>query len=106
MVRPFGVVIVCFFLCVVVFNEGCATRPITPPTHTWAQPCDTCIAGVANFAKVSAALWRGAQPTSEGFRNLEAAGVKTIVNFRHDHDDLPLLNGTNLKYLWIPARAW
>ena len=33
-----------------------------------------------NFRKVSDALWRGSQPTREGFRNLETAGVKTIVN--------------------------
>ena len=62
--------------------------------------------GVANFAKVSPALWRGAQPTAAGFRALEAAGAKTIVNLRHDHDDLPLLNGTKLKYLWLPSRSW
>ncbi len=92
---------------VAVFSTGCATRPTVPPTRPLAIPCDTCIPGVPNFAKVSPALWRGSQPlTSEAFRHLEAAGVKTVVNFRHDHDDLPLLSGTTLKYLWIPARAW
>jgi len=61
---------------------------------------------VINFAKVSEALWRGSQPTAEGFRNLEKLGAKTIVSFRHDHDDLPLLTGTKLKYLRIPSRAY
>lgn len=69
-------------------------------------PCDDCVPGVINFAKVSDALWRGSQPTVEGFRNLEKMGVKTIVSFRHDHDDLPSLQGTNLKYLRIPSRAF
>jgi tyrosine-protein phosphatase SIW14 len=69
-------------------------------------PCDTCIKGVKNFVEVSPALWRGAQPTSGGFCNLKARGVKTIINLRHDHDDFPLLSGTNFNYLWIPARAW
>jgi tyrosine-protein phosphatase SIW14 len=106
MVRKSRFAMVCLFLFVIAFNAGCGNRPETPPTRPLAKPCETCIEGVANFAKVSPALWRGAQPTKDGFRNLEAAGVKTIVNFRHDHDDLPLLAGTQLKYLWLPARAW
>jgi protein tyrosine/serine phosphatase len=61
---------------------------------------------VTNFAKVDASLWRGSQPTAEGFRSLEKLGVKTIVSFRHDHDDLPLLKGTKLKYLRLPSRAY
>jgi protein tyrosine phosphatase (PTP) superfamily phosphohydrolase (DUF442 family) len=70
------------------------------------QPCDTCVSGVINFAKVSEALWRGAQPTAEGFKTLERMGLRTVVSFRHDHDDLELLQGTRLKYLRIPSRAY
>lgn len=69
-------------------------------------PCDTCLPGVENFAKLDGVLWRGAQPTAEGFRALEQAGARTIVSFRHDHDDLPLMKGTKLRYLRIPSRAW
>lgn len=70
------------------------------------QPCDACVPGVINFAKISDALWRGAQPTAEGFRQLERMGLRTVVSFRHDHDDLELLKGTRLKYLRIPSRAY
>lgn len=87
-------------------TAGCAARPAVPPTRHAAEPCDACLAGVRNFAKVSPALWRGGQPTEEGFRSLEAAGVKTILSLREYHDDLPLLNGTRLKYLRIPMHAW
>ena len=61
---------------------------------------------MANFAKAHPALWRGAQPTAAGFRELERQGARTVVSFRHDHDDLPLLAGTKLKYLRIPSRAY
>jgi protein tyrosine phosphatase (PTP) superfamily phosphohydrolase (DUF442 family) len=64
------------------------------------------VPGVANFAKVDGALWRGAQPTAEGFRNLERLGARTVVSFRADHDDLELLRGTGLKYLRIPSLAF
>lgn len=82
-------------------------------TPTWAQtptqpasPCDDCLPGLINFARLDGALWRGAQPSAEGFKALEKAGARTVVSFRHDHDDLPLLKGTKLRYLRIPSRAW
>jgi len=90
----------------VVALFACDGRPSGVSSHTWDKPCDHCISGVENFAKVSPALWRGAQPTAEGFRSLEAAGVKTVINLRGRHDDLPLLGGTNLKYVRSFARAW
>jgi hypothetical protein len=94
----------CFYLLIIMaaLSAGCAHRPSVPPSRQMEKPCDTCIKGVPNFTKVSEALWRGAQPTQEGFHNLEAAGVKTIVNLKYSHDDLPMLSGTKLKYLWLP----
>jgi protein tyrosine/serine phosphatase len=64
------------------------------------------VPGVENFAKVSEALWRGAQPTAQGFVELEKMGLKTVVSFRHDHDDLPLMKNTHLKYLRLPSHAF
>ncbi|MDC4224832.1 MAG: dual specificity protein phosphatase family protein [Candidatus Manganitrophus sp.] len=64
------------------------------------------MAGVSNFTKVSPVLWRGAQPTKEGFRNLETAGAKTIISLREHHDDFHLIGGTKLNYLRIPMDAW
>jgi len=95
----------CILLCCVVLTAGCATRPTVSPTRSWAEPCDTCIAGVANFAKVSPRLWRGAQPTQSGFHNLENAGVKTILSLR-GLNDLSRPGGTKLKYLRIPMYPW
>jgi protein tyrosine phosphatase (PTP) superfamily phosphohydrolase (DUF442 family) len=86
--------------------SGCAIRPTTMPTHHWPQPNHTRIAGVSNFGEVTPTIWRGSQPTAEGFRNLERAGVKTIINLRSSHDDLPALRDTKLQYLRIPMRAW
>jgi len=95
-----------FILLLTLVLGACAERPGGAPTRSWAKPCDDCVAGVENFAKVSPALWRGAQPTTAGFRNLEAAGAKTIVSLREHNDDLPLLQGTKLKYVRIPSHAW
>jgi len=90
-------------LCVLpVVGQG---QPAPAPVAA-LKPCDTCVSGVINFAKVSDALWRGAQPTAEGFKALEKMGVRTVVSFRHDHDDRELMKGTRLQYLRIPSRAY
>ena len=99
-----------FAFCVAALMlAGCATRPTTPASRTWSAPCDDCMPGVANFTKVSEKLWRGAQPDvhdPEVFQKLRAAGIRTVINLRHDHDDFPRLAGTDIAYVWIPMRAW
>ena len=94
--------------------SGDAAPPMPGPAPTRpmarhivaATPDDDFCGGVTNFAKVAPTLWRGAQPTAEGFKHLEAAGVKTVVNLRSDHDDAPLLAGTRLEPVRIEMRAW
>lgn len=44
-----------------------------------SAPRDT---DLPNFAKVSEKLYRGAQPTREGFRRLKELGVTTVINLR------------------------
>lgn len=93
-------------VCLLLVLSGCAIRPDSIPNRAWPQPCDTCVAGVVNFTKVAEKLWRGAQPDAKGFLELEKAGVRTVVNLRHDHDDLSMLKGSGIRYLWLPMRAW
>jgi hypothetical protein len=38
--------------------------------------------GVPNFQKVNDGVYRGAQPTDLGFRNLAGLGIKTIIDLR------------------------
>jgi protein tyrosine/serine phosphatase len=49
-----------------------------------------------NFAKVSEKLYRGAQPTREGFRRLKELGVTTVINLR-DEDDLAVAEKEAVK---------
>jgi protein tyrosine/serine phosphatase len=96
-------------LVLALLLASCATRPAAVPTHTWPKPCDDCIAGIDNFSKVDAKLWRGGQPDPddpEVFRRLAAAGVKTVINLRDDHDDFPRLQDTGLRYVNVPMHAW
>ena len=42
--------------------------------------------GIANFGRVSPALWRGAQPDESGLAHLQRLGVRTIINLRMPSD--------------------
>jgi protein tyrosine/serine phosphatase len=84
-----------------------ATRPGTraPTTYASSQPRND-IPGLPNFAKVSDSLYRGAQPTAEGFDRLKRMGVKTVVNLRSFSSDRSDLKGTGLRYAHIYCKAW
>jgi protein tyrosine/serine phosphatase len=62
--------------------------------------------GLPNFYKVNDGLYRGAQPTAEGIKELEKLGVKTIVNLRSSHSDKGILGNASLAYTSIPTSAW
>ena len=62
--------------------------------------------GLSNLRRVSDDLYVGAEPTGEGFRQLKAMGVKTVVNLRFFHDDGKENVGTELAYEEIPMNAW
>lgn len=50
-----------------------------------------------NLYKVNDSLYRSEQPSKKGFKELEASGVKTIVNLRRLKDDKRKAKGTQLK---------
>ncbi|MHC4644938.1 MAG: fused DSP-PTPase phosphatase/NAD kinase-like protein [Planctomycetota bacterium] len=70
----------------------------------WAQRLE--LAGVKNFHKVSEQLYRGAQPTAEGMKQLKELGIKTVVNLRSFHSDREEIGDTGLGYEHIYMKTW
>ena len=64
------------------------------------------VPGLPNFYKVSDNLYRGAQPTAEGMRQLKKLGIKTVVNLRSMHSDRDEIGDTELTYRHIPMTAF
>jgi protein tyrosine/serine phosphatase len=62
--------------------------------------------GLSNLHKVSDDLYRGAQPTAEGFKSLKEMGIKTVVNLRSFHSDTDEMEGLAFDYVDIPVKAW
>jgi len=78
--------------------------PATNRPAKWAQPVK--LDGVPNLHKVSADLYRSAQPTAEGMQELKAMGIDTVVNLRSFHSDRDEIGTTGLGYEHIYMKAW
>lgn len=88
--------------------QGCVV-PQPPSTQAfdtsrWAVPIER--PGLPNLHQISEDVYRGAQPTAEGFRELYHMGIKTLVNLRTFHSDLDELGDLPLTYREIPMMAW
>ena len=72
--------------------DNASIRIIDNPN--WAQKLY--LPDLPNLHKVSDDLYRGAQPTAEGMKELEKLGIKTVVNLRSLHSDQDLMEDVNL----------
>jgi len=69
--------------------------------HALAQKIS--LEGVPVFAQVTPTLYRGAQPTDEGFRNLAELGVKIVVDQRGSRDkEREQVTKLGMQYVAIP----
>ncbi len=75
-----------------------------PRDSRWATPIER--PGVPNLHWVSEDLYRGGQPTAEGFGELSRMGIKTVVNLRSFHSDRDEMGDTDLDYEHITMKAW
>src|SRR5579872_309252 len=61
------------------------------------------IAGVPNAGEVTPNLYRGAQPTAQGFKALASMGVNIVVDLRGlDKKELEQVNKLGMEYVAIP----
>ena len=70
----------------------------------WAERIE--LPGLPNFHKVSDDLYRGAQPTADGMKELEKLGVKTVINLRSMHSDRDEMKDTPLSREHINMTTW
>jgi protein tyrosine/serine phosphatase len=81
-----------------------ASTTVTPRPASWATPLQR--KGLPNLHQVTPTLYRGAQPTAVGMRELKAMGIKTVVNLRSFNSDRDKLRDTGLAYEHIYMKAW
>jgi len=89
-----------------IIGIACCERQEPTPTRpaTWAAPIAH--PPLANLHQITPFLYRGAQPTRDGFTELEKMGIRTVVNLRGLHSDSELLEHTSLAYRHITFQTW
>jgi len=87
-----------------LFGQAYADETLSTRPEKWAQPI--ALKGVPNLHKISANLYRSAQPSAEGMANLKRMGIKTIVNLRAFHSDRARIGKTGLNYEHIFMKTW
>lgn len=67
------------------------------------------ITGVSNFYQVNDRVFRGAQPTTEGFQSLAKLGVKTVIDLRETDSRSALekktVEANGMRYINIPLQG-
>ena len=75
----------------------------------FAVPAFAQIPGVPNFHKVDDQVYRGAQPSTEGFQNLAKLGVKTVLDLREADQrsvaEKKVVEGAGMRYVNIPLKG-
>jgi protein tyrosine phosphatase (PTP) superfamily phosphohydrolase (DUF442 family) len=66
--------------------------------------------GIANFGQVTPLLFRGGQPTTDGYRELKQMGVDIVVSFRHEKGENSLerraVETLGMRFVSFPWHAW
>jgi tyrosine-protein phosphatase SIW14 len=66
-------------------------------------------AGLPNFHKVNEHLFRGAQPSAQGFKYLAGMGVKTVVDLREEGkrslEEKKVVETMGMRYISVPMRG-
>jgi len=83
---------------------GCvAVTVLAPPAYPGTR-------GLANFGQVSPSLFRGGQPTTEGYRELKQMGFDTVISFRYEKGENSIegraLEGLGMRFVNMPWHAW
>jgi tyrosine-protein phosphatase SIW14 len=68
------------------------------------------LTGLPNFHKVNPQIFRGAQPTAEGFQQLAQLGVKTVLDLREagsrSFEEKKIVEARGMRYVSVPMQGF
>lgn len=101
--------------CPLAFPAADDTRPAPPAGASECvkanplPPSGKGPRGIENFGVVAPLIYRGGQPTTEGFRELKTMGVTTVVSFRHEKGENSIerraLGSLGMRFVSLPWSA-
>ena len=106
-----GIVLVVAVLMFAGMSEFAASRQAdkdasSATAHPIAQKIPT--PGILNFGEVTPSLFRGAQPSPDGFDSLKKLGVDIVVDLRDGkrESEAKAVTGLGMKYVSIPSECY
>lgn len=96
-----ALVLVAFLAACVVAHPHRADEPVRLP-HQHAFGTRRSVSGVPHFGEVTPSLYRGGQPTHEGFEQLAKMGVNIIVDTGRSKRDEKLIQDLGMRYVPLP----
>ena len=98
------------FLALVVSVPGGAFSEASPFPHANKSESDHAKwirRNLPDFGEMTPTLYRGAQPSKEGFRELAEKGIKIVVDLRGDREsERKLSNHLGMEYVPMPWFCW
>jgi len=75
-----------------------------------AATASVTVPGVGNFEKVNNHVYRGAQPTEEGFQSLAKLGIRTVIDLQVPGDsraanEVKYVKAAGMQYISVPMRG-
>lgn len=101
--------ILCFLISFCALITGC-NRAFSDTTSDnlaqrpaqWAVPLNEKM----NLFEIDEGLYRSQQPTKEDIAQIQALGIKTIINLRGFHSDDDIIKNTEIELVRIPIHTW
>lgn len=101
--RTFGVTALAWLL-IAHLSFADSTNDLKTRPATWAKLLNQ--PGLSNFYEVTTNLYRGAQPSAQGMKELKSMGIKTVLNLRTFHSDHGLVSSGDLKLARLHMKPW
>lgn len=88
----------------------CAASAWAAPQAAPPRPADWAVAvagtSVPNLYRIEDGLFRGAQPSPTGFRELAALGVRNVLDLAGGSGDVRFVSDGSVKLFHVPMSAW
>src|SRR5260221_3130285 len=103
-----GVLVALVMTLAVGSGAPSAGQSQTVPAHGNIAAKKRKLTGVANFGEVTPTLYRGAQPSRQGFESLAKLGIDIVVDVRLTGKgaEKKTVNGLGMEYVSIPWHCW
>lgn len=90
-----------------VAAQSAPTTAYPPPPGAHSPTAKLKLRGVQQFGEVTRTLYRGAQPTKEGFANLRKLGINIVVDLRGNRSsERRIVNALGMTYVPLPWRCY